>query len=122
MPRPSRCLPALLLSLFPAAAWAQGPVLPERVRDDFATDSRGKYQSKGEVAWQKGALTLGSDATLSRKVGLGQTADVELTLAFPAVKVCWAAKPTAGARRGSNASTCGWYVRRFRTGGRREVL
>ena len=71
---------SVLLALLVAAE-------PEWVRldDDFATDTRKVYEIQGDVSWQKGQLTLGQGAQLTRKVALGYTAEVRASIRLPAV-------------------------------------
>jgi hypothetical protein len=80
MMHPRAALPALLFAIL---AGAQEPTLPQRVRDDFATDSRDNYRIEGDVTWHKGRLTLGPGAAISRKLGLGETVEIELAVSFP---------------------------------------
>jgi tetratricopeptide (TPR) repeat protein len=47
-----------------------------RFQDDFATDTRKDYETKGDVTWQKGALRLGKEATVSRNLALGFSSEV----------------------------------------------
>src|SRR5262249_5669731 len=70
---------AVLVALLVAAE-------PERVRlsDDFTTDTRKEYEIQGDIRWQKGQLTLGPGAQLTRKVALGSTGQVRASLRLPA--------------------------------------
>jgi CHAT domain-containing protein/tetratricopeptide (TPR) repeat protein len=53
---------------------------PVRFQDDFATDTRKDYETKGDVTWHKGALTLGKKAQISRALALGYTSEVRAVL------------------------------------------
>jgi tetratricopeptide (TPR) repeat protein/CHAT domain-containing protein len=55
-----------------------------RFADDFAADSRKEYDIGGEVAWRKGALQLGTDAAVERRLPLGFTAEVRTTVGWSA--------------------------------------
>jgi hypothetical protein len=62
-----RYVPGALLVLllgWPAAV-AQQPKTAG-FRDDFTTDSRKDYTVAGEVAWRRGAIVLGANASLRR--------------------------------------------------------
>jgi len=45
-------------------------------RDDFAADSRAAYTVTGDVAWDKGGVTLAADAQLDRKVDAARLAEL----------------------------------------------
>ena len=55
-----------------------------RFADDFATNTLKEYQVEGDVTWQKGAVRLGKEATLTRKVALGFTSEVRAVIRLPA--------------------------------------
>src|SRR5437870_13449716 len=57
---------------------------PVRLADDFAADSRAAYQITEDVAWQKGQVTLGRGARLTRRMALGHTAELRAVVRFPA--------------------------------------
>lgn len=61
---------------------------PQKIRifDDFGTNSLKDYQIEGDVTWQKGQVTLGKGAKLTRKIALGHTAEVRALIRFPAGK------------------------------------
>jgi tetratricopeptide (TPR) repeat protein/CHAT domain-containing protein len=71
------CWLLVLLTWEPLIA-AEAP--PVRFQDDFATDTRKDYETKGDVTWHKGALTLGKKAQISRKLALGFTTEVRAIL------------------------------------------
>jgi CHAT domain-containing protein/tetratricopeptide (TPR) repeat protein len=79
-----RCV--LALALFPGLTQARlgtDEARPAVFRDDFATNTLKDYQVTGEVTWQKGAVTLGPGAKLSRKLALGYTAEVRAVVRWP---------------------------------------
>src|SRR5262249_17538124 len=76
-------LGCLLLGSGVRTAAAEKPA-EVRFADDFATDSRKEYQIQGEVAWRKGALLLGTKATVRRRLPLGFTAEVRATVGWSA--------------------------------------
>jgi CHAT domain-containing protein/Tfp pilus assembly protein PilF len=82
------CLP-LLVPL--TTATAQEKNQPVRFADDFATDSRPRYQVQGDVGWRPGELRLAAEASLARPLPLGLTAElravVRLAAADPAAEV-----------------------------------
>jgi tetratricopeptide (TPR) repeat protein len=69
-------IPCLLLVLLDQVSRAAEEAPPVRFQDDFATDTRKDYETKGDVVWQKGALRLGKEATVSRKLALGFSSEV----------------------------------------------
>jgi tetratricopeptide (TPR) repeat protein/CHAT domain-containing protein len=69
-------IPCLLLGLLTPLSRAAAEAPPLRFQDDFATDTRKDYATKGDVTWHKGALTLGKKAQVSRKLALGYTTEV----------------------------------------------
>jgi CHAT domain-containing protein/tetratricopeptide (TPR) repeat protein len=72
----------LLLALL----WLLPPGVPApvRVADDFRTNTLKDYEVKGDVTWQKGQVTLGKGAQLTRKLALGHTAAVRAVVQLPA--------------------------------------
>jgi CHAT domain-containing protein/Flp pilus assembly protein TadD len=73
-------IPCLLLTLLAPVSRAAEEALPVRFRDDFSTDTRKDYATKGDVTWQKGALSLGKEAEVSRKLELGYSTEVRAVL------------------------------------------
>jgi tetratricopeptide (TPR) repeat protein/CHAT domain-containing protein len=69
-------IPCLLLTLLDPVSRAAEEAPPVRFQDDFAADTRKDYETKGDLTWQKGALTLGKEATVSRKLALGYSTEV----------------------------------------------
>jgi tetratricopeptide (TPR) repeat protein/CHAT domain-containing protein len=66
----------LLLALLVRNARAAEEAAPVRFQDDFATDTRKDYETKGDVTWRKSVLILGKEAVVSRKLALSCTTEV----------------------------------------------
>src|SRR5262249_14296822 len=69
-------IPCLLLALLARLSRAAEETPPVRFQDDFATDTRKDYETKGDVTWKKGGLTLGKEAAGRCKLSLGFSTEV----------------------------------------------
>src|SRR4051794_13047950 len=83
MTRRALLLSTLVLLLRAAAAPAQPPPDAPGFRDRFTGDTKAKYESKGDVAWREGAVTLRGAAPVPRRAPLGYSAVLRATVRWP---------------------------------------
>jgi len=64
------------------------PASPAEVAfsDDFRADTRSQYEITGSVAWETGKLSLGSDATIRKRMDIGPLVELTVDLHWPSLK------------------------------------
>src|ERR1051326_4830023 len=67
------------------AALAAGESNRVEYSDDFEKDTRSAYHLYGEITWLLRGVRIGPGSRLTKKVGIGATAELILTLELPQV-------------------------------------
>ena len=86
------CLLALMITTTEVRSQSEGvgkpiitgpPQLKRLVDDDFETDSRNEFSTKGDVEWVPGYVKLGPNASLKRQIDAEGWVEMEIDLVFP---------------------------------------
>jgi tetratricopeptide (TPR) repeat protein/CHAT domain-containing protein len=72
-----------VILLYTGSGTACAEVPPARLADDFAVNTLDQYQVTGDVTWQKGQVTLGSNARLVRPLPAGFAAELRAVVRLP---------------------------------------